>query len=358
MNIAIRRLRNQHLAGRGLAQPADVVRHLAAVQSQDYRGAIWALAQRCGLPTAAAVEAAVASGAILRTHVLRPTWHFVVAEDIRWMLALTAPRVIAGNAGRYRELGLDQQTFKRSRSALEKALAGGVAMTRAEAAGVLSAAGLRLDAQRLPHLLGEAELGGVICSGPPVGKTQTFALLEERVPPVPALDSDAAAAELATRYFVSHGPARIADFTWWSSLTVAQTRRAIESAGARLATDMVDGRPVWFAPDEPRSRVASPFVRLLPNYDEYVVAYRERTEYYDCTLDPVVFRGGVMANIVALDGRAVGNWRRQPKGRSVELVVESWLDFDDTVWDAVATEVGKLERHLEQPVELVARRRN
>ncbi|MEA2684044.1 MAG: hypothetical protein QOK05_2372 [Chloroflexota bacterium] len=353
MDIALRRLRNQHLAGRGLPGPAEVVRHLGAVQAQDYRGALWAVAQRCGIPTDAAIEAPIASGAILRTHVLRPTWHFVAAEDIRWMLAVTAPRVMAGNASRYRELGLDEAVFRRSREALEKALCGGRAMTRPEIAGVLAAAGLSLHEQRLAHILGAAELNGVICSGPPVGRTQTYALLEERVPAVPAIDPDEALAELAVRYFVGHGPAQVSDFTWWSSLTVAQVRRAIEAAGDRLATEVVEGRQFWFAPVEPAGRVSTPFVRLLPNYDEYVVAYRERSDYYDRALDPVTFRGGVMANIVTVDGRAAGNWRRQPKGRAVELAVHPWLEFTRQVWDAVAAEVGKLERHLELPVRLV-----
>ena len=357
MDIASRRLRNQHLAGRGLDGAAEVVRHLGAVQAQDYRGATWAVAQRCGLPTAASIGAVVASGSILRTHVLRPTWHFVVAADIRWMLALTGPRVLAGSAARQRELGLDQTTFARVHKILERSLAGGVAMTRSEVAAILVAAGVTLEGQRLVHLLLEAELAGVICSGPPAGKAQTYALLEERVPPAPVMQPDEAAAELAARYFASHGPARLADFTWWSSLTVAQARAAIQAAGDRLATDVVDGRPVWFSPTDAPGITPAPFVRLLPNYDEYVVAYRERVDYYDRALDPQLVRGGVMANVVTLDGRVVGNWRRKPRGHGITVVIEPWREFDDVTWDLVAAEVTRLGRHLECPAVMVPRRR-
>ena len=349
MDIAKRRLLNQHLAGPGLDGPAEVVRHLGAVQAQDYRGAIWAIAQRCGQRTAAGIERVVAAGSVLRTHVLRPTWHFVDAADIRWMLALTGPRVLAGIAARHRELELDRAILTRSHAALESSLAGGVAMTRAEVAATLTAAGVPLDGQRLVHILLEAELVGLLCSGPPLGKAQTHALLEERVPPAPAMEPDEAAAELAIRYFVSHGPARLADFTWWSGLMVAQARRAIEAAGERLATELVDGRPTWFSATELAGTTSSPLVRLLPNYDEYLVAYRERADYYDRAVDPIGFRGGVMANVVTLDGRAVGNWSRKPKGQAIAVMVEPWVEFDDATWDLVAAEVEKLERHLERP---------
>jgi Winged helix DNA-binding domain len=357
MDIAKRRLRNQYLAGPGLDGPAEVVRHLGAVQAQDYRGAMWAIAQRCGQRTAAGIETVVAAGSVLRTHVLRPTWHFVAAADIRWMLALTGPRVLAGTAARHRELELDRATFARSHAALESSLAGGMAMTRAEVAATLTAEGVRLDGQRLVHILLEAELAGLICSGPPLGRAQTHVLLEERIPPAPAMEPDEAAAELATRYFVSHGPARLDDFTWWSSLTVAQARRGIEAAGERLATELVDGRPIWFSPTEPAGTTSSPLVRLLPNYDEYLVAYRERADYYDRALDPLVFRDGVMANVVTVDGRAVGNWSRRPKGHAIDVVVEPWVEFDDATWDLIAAEVENLERHLECPAVLEPRRR-
>jgi hypothetical protein len=350
MDIARRRLMNQHLAGGALPGAVETVRHLGAVQAQDYRGATWAVAQRCANPTSGDVEAVVASGAILRTHLLRPTWHFVAAADIRWMLAATGPRVSAGNAGRYRALGLDGEAFRRSHQVLERALAGGMALTRAEVAAAMTAGGLRVEEQRLPHLLGEAELAGVICSGPPRGRSQTYSLLEERVPVSPAMDLGTSRAELAARYFGGHGPAQLTDFTWWSSLTPAQARAAIEAAGDRLANEVIGRRRFWFPPVEAVGQLTSPLVRLLPNYDEYVVAYRDRSDFYDRALDPVTFRGGVMANIVTVDGQAAGNWRGVRKGNGLSLLVHPWRRLAGAVWEGVAAEADKLEHHLGVPV--------
>jgi len=354
MSVAMRRLRTQHLLGPPLPGPADVVRHLGAVQAQDQAGAVWAIAQRCGVPTATAVGEALASGAILRTHILRPTWHLVCPEDIRWMLALTGPRVMAGSAARHRELGLDDATFSRTRPALESALSGGRALTRPDVAAVLTGAGIDIGGQRLAHLLGQAELAGVICSGPPEGKHPTHALLEERVPPAPVMGQDEALAELAVRYFSSHGPARLVDFTWWSSLTSAQARRGIEAAGDRLATEVVAGKPLWFSPIEPAGRDSSPRVRLLPNYDEYFVAYRDRGEFYDPTLDPIPVRGGVFANVVIVDGWVAGTWRRRQLARRIEVTIQPWTAWTSKVWDAVMPECAKLERHLGLPVTLAS----
>jgi len=183
MDIAKRRLLNQHLADPGLDGPAEVVRHPGAVQAQDYRGAICAIAQRNRVRDREGRRRRLSPG----IHVLRPTWHFVDAADIRWMLALTGRRMLAGTAARHREFELDRAILARSHAAPESSLAGGIAMTRAEVAATLTAAGVRLDGQRLVHILLEAELVGLICSGPPLGKAQAHALLEERVPPAPAM---------------------------------------------------------------------------------------------------------------------------------------------------------------------------
>ena len=344
------RLLNHHLSAPPLPGPAAVVGQLGAVQAQDFAGALWAVAQRCGIPSQSEVAAAVSAGALLRTHVLRPTWHLVAPRDLRWMLALTGPRVIAGSAGRRRALELNAGVFGRCRQALVEALTGGVAMTRPETAAVLEAAGIRLDGQRLVHILMDAELAGVICSGPMMGKKHTHVLLDEWVAPAPMLQPEEAAAELATRYFSSHGPAQLSDFTWWSSLTAGQARKGIEGAGDRLCAIEQDGRKMWTAPGVSSRRISTPMVRLLPNYDEYVVAYRDRSDFYDKALDPQALRGGVMANIVAVDGRAVGHWSQSARARGVGLSVVPWSDWSARTWDALDVERQKLSQHLGVPV--------
>ena len=224
------RLAGQFLTTDGPTTPVDVVQILGAVQSQDYAGAKWALAQRVRGVTDAAIEATVDAGDILRTHVLRPTWHFVTPADIRWMLALTAPRVRAKMAGPNRRLELDRAFVRRSIGVFEKALAGGRSLTRQELSAELQRARLGvITGQRLGHLMMEAELDAVVCSGPRRGRQFTYALLEERAPAAPTRSSEEALHDLTRRYFTTRGPATPHDFTWWSGLTVADAKRGIAS---------------------------------------------------------------------------------------------------------------------------------
>ncbi len=229
LDIAHQRLHNQMISQRTLTQPADVVQALGAVQAQDYEGAKWAVAQRTKDLTDAAFEQAFTAGAILRTHVLRPTWHFVTPTDIRWMLALTAQRVHAALNYHNRKLALDNALFAQSNAVLIKALQSGQQLTRTELGAFLQQADIATDdLLRLGHILIHAELEGIVCSGARRGKQFTYALLDERAPQAKTLARDEALAELAKRYFTSHGPATLKDYVWWSGLTVADAKAGIE----------------------------------------------------------------------------------------------------------------------------------
>src|SRR5215204_6450301 len=216
LDIPAYRLHNQRLSTPNFKTPQAVVQWLGAVQAQDYAGAKWALAQRMTDATDAALDQAFADGSILRTHLLRPTWHFVTPQDIRWMLTLTAPRVHAVSAYMYRQSGLVKAVFKKSNAILEKALQGGKQLTRTELATALDKAGISADGFRLTYLMMYGELEGLICSGARRGKQFTYALLEERVPSVKTINRVEALAELISRYFATRGPATLADFTMWS----------------------------------------------------------------------------------------------------------------------------------------------
>ena len=233
--IADRRLGSALLAdGPRPAAPADVVRWFGAVQAQDFGPAKWSLGQRLPGTTDAEVQRAFDAGQFLRTHVLRPTWHFVTPDDIRWLLQLTGPRVHAANAYAYRRAGLDDHALAKAHDLLAEALDGGEHRTRKELAGVLGGAGLPTAGFALGYVLMHAELDGLICSGAMRGKHHTYTLLERRVPPAPARDPDEALAKLVTRYFTSHGPATAKDLRWWSSLTLRDIARGVELAGDRL----------------------------------------------------------------------------------------------------------------------------
>jgi hypothetical protein len=355
-SIAERRLLAQRLAGSPFDDATAVVRHLLAVQSQDYPGAKWALAQRLPPTTDAAIDAAFDAGRILRTHVLRPTWHFVDPSDLRWLLALTAPRVHAANAYQYRRLGIDRDVAVRSRAVIASALAGGRSMTRDELAGALEAAGVLGSRLRLGYLISDAELEGVVCSGPRHGKRQTYALLEERVPPSSPRERDESLAELARRYVTGHGPAQAADLAWWSGLTVAEARRALELAAPPLATEVVEGRTFWFHSACP-STIATPSrptVNLLPNYDELLVAFRDRTDAFDPRLSadariPQV----ILGHSVVRDGLVVGSWRRVEADGGVTVEITLRVSLSDAERMALESQARRLEAFLGRPVQLM-----
>jgi Winged helix DNA-binding domain len=328
LDIARQRLHNQLIARNPFTEPASVVHWLGAVQSQDYAAAQWAIGLRSQAMTSDAVEQACASGAILRTHVMRPTWHFVSPDDIRWLLALTAPRVNAQNAHYYRRLELDDSLFQRSNAALVRALQGGKQLTRAELALVLRQEGIASDnLLRLTFLMIRAELDGVICSGARRGKQFTYALLDERAPHARRLERDEALAELSMRYFTSHGPATMQDLVWWSGLTMADVRVGIRMVGSRLIHEIVNGQTYWFAPSAPPAWHTAQSAYLLPNFDEYIVGYTDRSAVYDASrargLDP---RGNILfSHLVVLDGQVVGSWTRSLQ-KEVLLFTPTLLD--------------------------------
>ena len=246
MDIAHRRLANQHLTAPHLTRPEAVVAWMGAVQAQDYAAAKWALGLRLVDANDDLVEKAFNEGSIVRTHFLRPTWHFVAPADIRWMLALTGPRVRALCTPYFRKLGLDEQVLAQCSAAIERALRGGKQLTRDQLREALQEAGIQAEGDlRLPYILIHAELEALICSGPREGKQFTYMLLEERAPKVPPLDRDASVRELARRFFVSHGPATPQDFAKWSGLTVADARLGIDLAGDELCKERLDGQPFW-----------------------------------------------------------------------------------------------------------------
>ena len=318
-DVARARLRAQRLVGRPLDAPADVVRWMGAVQSQERAISRWSVAQRMADPDPDTVDRALAEGSIVRTHVLRPTWHYVAADDLRWMVELTAPRVHQLNKHYYGEVGIDEALVRRSRRALEGALRDGGALTRAELAERLRRARVGADVRQLGYLLMRAELDLLICGGPPRGKHHSYALVDARAPHARALPRDQALAELATRYFQSHGPATLKDFTWWSSLTMADARRAVEAA--RLERVTVRERDYWSAGEPPPARPRAPSAHLIQGYDESVVAYRDSRDVYGGPTSLASFTAGPRGFLhSALVGeRMAGLWRASASTRRLGI---------------------------------------
>jgi hypothetical protein len=355
LDVCGQRLANQHLSRQTLNKPSEIVRLFGAVQAQDYSTAKWGVAQRTRNATDAMVEKELDEGVILRTHVLRPTWHFVVAADIRWMLALTAPRVNAVLASYDRTLGIDAAVLRRSRTVLTKALQGGKHLTRAELSQVMQSAGIRTEGtQRLARIVMHAELDGLICSGPRRGKQSTYGLLEERAPRANVLKGDAALCELAKRYFNTRGPATVHDFAWWSGLTKSDAKRGVQAAGSELEHEVIEGRGYW-SPTPARTRRKTTRAHLLPNYDEYFIGLKDRSAMQSALRasgwdGSVSFLGG---HILTINGQIVGGWTRVLKGETTIVQLKLLTTLGDDERRAIAREVRRFEAFLGLPAELV-----
>jgi len=227
-DIREQRLLNQHLASPHFIQPADIVYYMGAIQAQDYVGGKWAIAQRLKGATDKTIEDAFTNGSIIRTHVMRPTWHFVHPKDIRWMIQLTAPRIMAIAGTQHRQFQLNNSIFSKCEKAIQQAMEGGKQLIRNEIVEALEQAGVATNEQRFIHIMMQMELIGLVCSGGRQGKQFTYTLLDERVPATKPLDKQEALAALAERYFTSHGPATLQDYVWWSGLTVADAKTGLE----------------------------------------------------------------------------------------------------------------------------------
>ena len=337
--IAYRRLAQQRLARDQVSTPEEIVAWLGAVQAQDYQGAKWALYLRMHDATDEAIERAVADGTILRTHVMRPTWHFVTPADIRWMQALTAPRVNAWSARMYRLHELDDALFARSNEVLAKALQGRRHLSRTEIGAALAEAGIAATGLRLGLIVMRAELDAVVCSGPRRGKQFTYALVDERAPHARSLGRDEALAELTRRYFTGHGPATARDFAWWSGLTVADARAGIEMVSAELAQEVIDGRTYWLTAMTPPAAELAQTAFLLPTYDELLVGYAG----FDETRRGGRPSGAVGAydGTVAIGGRVAGSWRRTFQKGTVAIEVTPFAPLTAAEREAVEAEAQR-----------------
>jgi hypothetical protein len=323
IKIAWERLRCQRLAAGRLATPQEVVGWFGAVQAQEYRFAKWGLALRTRHASDDSVERAFAAGRILRTHVMRQTWHFVTPADIRWLLALTAPRVRAAVAYYDRQLGITPAVITRANRVIAAALAGGAQLTRTELKAALSGAAVRVDGtQRLAHVIMHAELDAVICSGARRGKQFTYALLDDRAPATALPAREEALAELARRYFTSHGPAQLRDFVWWSGLTTGEARAGLEMSRHHLAEEEIGGTRYWLAPLRRRLGQPGRAAYLLPPYDEFLIAYKDRSASLDAAFWKRGAGRGPYAAPVVLDGRVVGGWRSASQGDRVAITFD------------------------------------
>lgn len=330
-NLIHLRLFNQGISIIKFTKPEEVVGWLGVVQAQDYLGSLWAAGLRIKDSTEKMIMQALDDRTIIRTWLNRGTLHYAAAGDVRWMLELLAPRIIANNASRLRKnYDLDDDVIAKSRTVLTQELQGGSRLSRSAMYETLEKAKISTVRTRGLHILWRLALEGLICFGPRQGKQPAFVLLDEWMPDSKMLERNDALGEMAARYFTSHGPATLHDFAWWSGLTNSDAQAGLEMAKPNLASETIVNQDYWFSDGKGNKKNVMPDVYLLPPFDEYLVAYADRKEILDSTyIGRSDFINSYANPTIIVNGRIAGTWKRTIKKDGVEVWLNPFIVLSD-----------------------------
>ncbi|REA58233.1 winged helix DNA-binding domain-containing protein [Dyadobacter luteus] len=347
------RLFNQKLSKSSETTPAEIVSWFGAMQAQDFAGAKWSIGLRGKGMTEMDVGRAIAEKQIIRTWPMRGTLHFVVPEDVRWLLSLLAPRIISGAAGRHRQLELDALTFSKSQDILENALQGGKQLTRKEVYDILNLNGISTEGQRGIHIINYLAMKQVLCHGAHQDKQPTYALLDDWVPVGHALSTEESLHRVAVKYFQSHGPATLADFVWWTGLKISDARLALNSASPLLSSFEFNGQKYWFSSDLP-DRLPAKNISLLPGFDELMLGYTDRKLLVQEALLPKIVPGnnGMFMPTIVINGKVEGLWKRTFKKDRIVIQLLPFDKIHDKYKDDILQAAGQFGHYLGTPIEL------
>lgn len=349
LSLAQQRLFKQRLVEPVFTKPEQVVGWLGAMQAQDYLGSLWSVGQRIKNAAEADIEKALAKKKIVRTWPMRGTLHFVLPENARWMQRLLGPRVIAKAQSNYRTEGLDKATFSKSRKLLENALRGQQQLTRDELYEALERGKIKLGGQRGIHLVTNAAIEQLICMGPRQGKQHTFVLMDEWIPVSKELTGDEALLELARMYFKGHSPATVADFSWWTGLTLTEARRAIDIAGTELKSVKAESQTYFLDKAAVKETTPSPHVALLSWFDEYIIAYKDRSAAFDPATKKFITnpKNGIYTPVILIDGKIAGNWKRTLEKNDVSIEIKLFRSFSPQEKKALEVQVERYKSFLQ-----------
>ncbi len=345
--ISNTRLFSQRIARTEFKTAKEIVSWMGAIQAQDYSMAKWAVGLRVAGSNDESVESSFNNGEILRTHVLRPTWHLVSPDDIYWMINLTSPKLKSSIKSRHKHLELSESIINKSNSIIEKELGNRKILTREELADEFHKSGIKTDANRLSHLLFCAELEGLICSGPLKSKKHTYSLLSARVPDKKELSRDESIAELAKRYFTSHCPATIQDFAWWSNLSLTEIRKALNSLKSEFITDTTDAGQYLYPYSYSEYPSDNPSVYLLPAYDEFLISYTDRSSSLSLINNKkTVSDNGIFYPPVVVNGQVSGIWQRATQKEKVMITLNLFQSLNDSTVKFIKSRVDQYGKFL------------
>ena len=343
-NIANLRLISQQILKSKFDAAKDLVAWMGAMQAQDFNMAKWAIGLRLNKATEKDIDAVINSGEIIRTHVLRPTWHFVAADDIYWMIELTASRIKSSMKGRNKQLELTDKIFKKSFTVMEKVLKDENHLTRKELVSELNKAKIETNENRSSHILFHAELEGLICSGSMKGKQTTYALLQERIPKPKPLKKEEALFRLAEKYFESHCPATLPDFIWWSGLSITDAKLALSLIKDEFISEKINAQEYWFPQSSSTPKKFNKSVFLLPAFDEFLISYKDRSAAIILDHQKKAFsNNGIFWPVIIVNGHAVGIWKREIKKNKLLIGANFFDEANEVTNELLKRSLKKLE---------------
>jgi len=346
------RLINQQIEESKFETAREIVAWMGAMQAQDFPMSKWAIGIRISNSTEKLIETAYNNGEIIRTHLMRPTWHMVSPDDIYWMLDLTAPKIKSSMKSRNNQLELTKEVFKKSNQLIEISLQKNKYLNRVELSSEFEKANIKTDNNRLSHLLMEAELDQIICSGPIINNKLTYSLLQERVPTKKPLTKDESLAELAKRYFISQGPATLKDFVWWSGLSAAEARQGLNLVQSSFLSETFDSEKYWFTNSISGYNFNSNSVQLLPAFDEFLIGYRDRSASIGQIHNiKAISNNGIFRPILVIKGKVVGIWKRNIKKDRLLLEIESFIKINKSIKVEINKAAKRIEHFLGKEVE-------
>jgi hypothetical protein len=323
-DIGTQRLLHQQLIKTSFKKPAEIVAYFGAMQAQEHAHSKWGIGVRLPGIKDAAIEKAISNKSLIRTTVFRGTLHLVAAADIRWMLQLVAPNIKARMGSMMKKMEMDFTLLHKTNQLIAKALKGGNHLTRKELSILLQEKGIATDDHRMNHIIYHAALDGIICNGPLSGKQFTYTLLDEWLPVSTPLSREESLTELARRYFISHGPATLADFAQWSGLSVTDARAGLNGAQPHLQAQEINDTTYWMAPAKKKTALPDTHL-LLPAFDEYFIGYKDRSTLIDMQFAKKVMTiNGIFNPLMVRNGQVIGTWKRTFKKDSVAITTETF----------------------------------
>jgi len=354
VDIPYLRLYNQQIIGSKFRTPKEIVGWMGAMQAQDFSMSKWAVGVRLAGATDQTIASAIDNGEIMRTHLMRPTWHLTSSDDIYWMLELTTPQIKGVMKFRDKVLELDPAIYEKTNFIIGNALQGGKHLSREELTLELEMANIPTDYNKVSHFLMRAEIDELVCSGKTINHKSTFALLSERVPQVKRFSREESASKLALSYFLSHGPATLHDFIWWSGLPITLSRQALESIKSKLVSEKIGNQTFWFSDSLSIPLPDKNSVFLLPAYDEFTISYRDRTASLDLEMHTkAISSNGIFRPIVVINGVVAGLWRKTTQKDKIRVEVNLFLPVSNVLKALIEEASLQYGNYLNKKTELI-----